>query len=63
MKSKPLSQYKQHQFPLKDIGGTWYKKILKKLTPLRKHKRIKNAQDKDYEIKRNLQTANRNWND
>ena len=35
MKFKPLSQDKNHQFLLTDIGGSWYmKKMSKKLLPL-----------------------------
>ena len=64
MKSKSLSQDKNLQLILTDIGSTWYmKKMSKKLPPLGKQKLSKKAQDKYDRIKRNLQTSNSNWND
>ena len=36
---------------------------IKGLTPLRRQKLSKNAQEKDNEIKNSLYTSNRNWND
>ena len=59
MKSKSLSQDKNLQLLLTDIGSTWYmKKMSKKLPPLGKQNLSKKAQDKYDRIKRNLQTSN-----
>ena len=50
-KSKPLSQDKNHQFLLADIGVVWYmKKMGEKITPPRKQKISKKSQEKDYKI-------------
>ena len=63
MKSKPLSQDKNHQLILTDIGGLWYmKKMSKNLTPLLKQKLSKKSQEKDDKIKSNIYASNRNWN-
>ena len=63
MKSNPLSQDKNLQFLLTDIGGVWYmKKMSKKLLALKKYNISKKSQEKGDKIKRNIQTYNRNWN-
>ena len=63
MKSKPLSQYKNLQLVLIDIDGVWFmKKMSKKLPPFKKHNLSKKSQEKDDNMKRNLQADNRNWN-
>ena len=63
MKYKTLSQSENIQLLLTDIGGAWYmKKLVRSYQHFKKHKLSKKAQDKYDKIKRNLHTANRNWN-
>ena len=40
-----------------------YKKLSLNLTPLKKSKLSKKAQEKEYEIERKLQKTNQDWND
>ena len=61
---KPFIPKEKHQSLLHAIGGGWYTKQLSdKLTPLKKIKIRKKAQEKEDEIKRRLQKANQDWND
>ena len=56
---KPPIPKEKHQSLLHDIRGCWYMNILSdKLPPLKKTKLSKKAQEKEEEIKRNLQEAN-----
>ena len=62
-KPKPLSQDRKHQLLLAVIGSECHTKKGKNLPPLRENNLNKKVEEKNDKIKRNLQTANRNWND
>ena len=61
---KPHSPREKYQSLLYDIGVGWYmRKLSEKLPPLKKSKLSKKSQEKEDEIKRNLQASNQYWND
>ena len=58
---EPLNLKEKHQSSLHAIGGYWYmNKFNEKLPSLKKRKLGKKTQEKDDEIKRNLQMENQN---
>ena len=60
---KQLINKEKHQSSLHAIGGDWYtNKLNEKLPPLKKQNISKNSQEKEDEVKINLQMANQNWN-
>ena len=62
--TKPPSNMEKLQSLLHAIVGGWYmNKLNDNFPPLKKMKLTKRAQKEEVEIKRNLQTANKNWND
>ena len=59
----PTCKVKRQYLLHANVGGWYMKKMNEKLPPLKKRKLSKKAEEKEDEIKRNLQTANQNWNE
>ena len=60
--TKPLSLKKKRQSLLNDIGGEWYMKNEREASTPKETKIKQKAQEKEVEIKINLQMVNRSWN-